>query len=125
MDLQGFARPMLLSILMMAGCAGNGAAPVPEMPSQGAAVPLPDGHDGGAQEWVALSADNRSDGILRLVGEIADRTVTFSADTPEGEIVERWSCDGDRCRWVRSVHLDGRLVARVTADLEREVKDND
>ena len=91
MDLQGFARPMLLSLIMMVGCSGSGPVPVPEMPSQGAAIPLPDDphrqFDFWLGEWNVQNKHLR-DGDWNDSGTAV---ALIQAVVDDGAVLEQWN----------------------------------
>jgi uncharacterized protein (TIGR01244 family) len=79
------------------------------------------GWDSRAEGWVALRADDGSDGILRMQGEPGERRVTFTGGADTG-LRESWVCAGlDACTWRRERAADeGAWETVVEADLRRE-----
>ena len=92
MDLQGFARPMLLSLITIVGCAGSPPVPVPEMPSQGAAIPLPDDPHRQFDFWLGeWDVQNKR---VRRNGEWNDTGTARALIQPVldgGAVLEQWN----------------------------------
>lgn len=62
------------------------------------------GYDTRADSWVAIRADNVSDGLLRLTGQIAEGSVTFASES----IRETWSKQNEEIyRFDRAISGDG------------------
>ena len=122
MDLQGFARPMLLSIIMMVGCAGNGAVPVPEMPSQGAAIPLPDDPHRQFDFWVGSWRVERPDGTVvghNTIRRVGDCFLHESYTTPTGYAGESLNIyHGTRGVWHQSWVDNGGLLLQLEGGLD-------
>jgi uncharacterized protein (TIGR01244 family) len=82
------------------------------------------GHDTSAGGWVALRADNRSPGLLRMEGAAGgDRTVLF-ASSENPALRESWSCTQiDRCSFLRETSPDGGTSwqAVLEAELTRSI----
>ena len=75
------------------------------------------GYDTDETEWIALRADNRSDGVLSMEGLPEGRSVTF-APSRDAQLRESWSCTTeDDCDWQRDVSADGGATWRTVLEI--------